>query len=141
MATQDWQLKSIFDHFVCDVCGKENTPDWLLDEVYRTQRIRRLNDLLRRGQADQATILLTAGVQAAGDDFATSAVKAMSEFDDFSEDNDPHHEHDFGAFEIGQEKLFFKIDYFDPALERHSDDAADPNVTHRVLTIMLASEY
>ena len=38
-------------------------------------------------------------------------------------------------------KLFWKIDYFDPSLTFHSEDAADLAKTVRVLTIMLADEY
>lgn len=54
---------------------------------------------------------------------------------------DPHSEHDFGAFTLHGERLFFKIDYYDLGLTAHSPDPADPAVTQRVLTIMLASEY
>lgn len=141
MASQDWRLGAIFDNFRCDNCGDDGTPDWKLDEKFRQSRIRRLNDLLRHGQAERATVVLTSGVQAGGDEFVKAAVSAVTAFENFSEDNDPHGEHDFGAFEIDGEKLFFKIDYFDPDLERHSEDAANPTCTHRVLTIMLANEY
>ena len=37
--------------------------------------------------------------------------------------------------------IFFKIDYYDRALSGHSPDPADPAVTQRVITIMLATEY
>src|SRR6266487_614297 len=37
--------------------------------------------------------------------------------------------------------IFFKIDYFDRELSMHSPDPADPSVTQRVITIMLAEEY
>ena len=37
--------------------------------------------------------------------------------------------------------VFWKIDAYDRTLEFGSDDPADPSVTRRVLTIMLASEY
>ena len=141
MASQNWQLKTVFDHFACDNCGDEGLPDWRIDEAFRTKRIRRLNDQLRKGQAENATVVITHGIQAEGEEFARRAVGAVMAFEEFTEDNDPHGEHDFGAVLVDEEKLFFKIDYFDPELERHSDDAADPACTHRVLTIMLASEY
>ena len=69
------------------------------------------------------------------------AVAAVSAFSDFSEDNDPHGERDFGAFEIGGQRLFWKIDYYDLDLALASPDAADPAVTRRILTLMLAEEY
>lgn len=71
----------------------------------------------------------------------SAALILLMEFNDFTEDNDPHGEHDFGAIEVGQEKLFWKIDYYDKVKQYHSPDAGDPVVTERVLTLMLASEY
>jgi Protein of unknown function (DUF3768) len=35
----------------------------------------------------------------------------------------------------------FKIDYYDNDLNFHSPDPADPTVTERIITIMLADEY
>jgi hypothetical protein len=37
-------------------------------------------------------------------------------------------------------RIFFKVDYYDPELEL-SDDASNPEITGRVLTIGLADEY
>jgi Protein of unknown function (DUF3768) len=65
----------------------------------------------------------------------------VQSFKDFTEDNDPHGEHDFGSFEYAGERCFWKIDYYDKAMEYGSDDPADPAKTTRVLTIMLAEEY
>ncbi|WP_258095895.1 DUF3768 domain-containing protein [Salipiger pentaromativorans] len=141
MATQSWQIKTLCDKFTCDNCGDRAVPDWQFDEAFRQKRIRRLNDLLRHGQAEKASIMLTPGVREEGETFVRTALNRVAQFDAFSADNDPHGEHDFGSFEIDGKKLFFKIDYFDLELERHSDDAANPALTHRVLTIMLASEY
>jgi len=50
-------------------------------------------------------------------------------------------EYDFRSFQAEGETITFKIGYFDRDLTYHSADAADPPVTRRVITIMLASEY
>jgi hypothetical protein len=68
-------------------------------------------------------------------------MQRVTTFDDFTPDNDPYGEHDFGSFEADGHKVFFKIDYYDKALAYGSENPADPAVTERVLTIMLASEY
>jgi hypothetical protein len=47
-------------------------------------------------------------------------------FDNFDEDNDPHGEHDFGLFEDGDVRVFWKIDYYDREMELMSSDPADP---------------
>ncbi len=86
-------------------------------------------------------LVVTNGVQARGMEFMEQAVTAVSTFDAFDADNDPHEEHDFGCLTLHGEKLFFKISYFDRALSMHSPDEADPTVTTRMLTIMLVSEY
>ena len=60
-------------------------------------------------------------------------------FDTFTEDNDPHGERDFGAFEHDGQRIFWKIDYYDCALTYGSENPADQQQTVRVITIMLAS--
>ena len=114
-----------------------------------TDRIRALNDEFRTTFIG-GRIIITPGIQEllGREDTEilvnlkfTILAKALMEFDSFTEDNDPHREHDFGAFEFDGEKLFFKIDYYDNALDFGSPDPSDPSVTTRVLTIMLASEY
>lgn len=141
MAAWDWEIASTFDTFHCETCDGECDIRWRIDDAFRRKRIRRLNDKVRHGDLSQATVVVTQGVRAWGEDFVRKTAEAVIAFDDFTEDNDPHGEHDFGAFEIDGQKLFWKIDPFDRNLQRHSPDAANPKVTHRVLTIMLASEY
>jgi uncharacterized protein DUF3768 len=138
---QDWSLRSLFDTYSCEGCGADITPDWKLDDAMRRTRIRTINDALRRGCFDNASIMVTSGVQERGSGFVESAANLVAGYKDFDPDNDPHGGHDFGSFEIDGEKLFWKIDYYDRSLKKHSPDAANPLVTHRVLTIMLASEY
>lgn len=67
--------------------------------------------------------------------------RTITVFDDFCHANDPHKEHNFGSFNADDHTITFKINYLDKALTRHSPDPADPFVTERVITIMLAEEY
>ena len=107
----------------------------------RTAEIRRLNDALRTGESDDGIIVVTQDARAGGEAFLHAAMAAMRSFSDFNADNDPHGEHDFGAFDVEGQRLFFKVDYYDPTMTAHSADPTDPKVTRRVLTVMLASEY
>jgi hypothetical protein len=106
----------------------------------RTERIRTLNDNLRRNFSTGQAVI-TIGVAALGSEAAARIIKTVEIFDDFCHANDPHQEHDFGSFEADGNTIFFKIDYYDKSLTQHSPDAADPTVTERVITIMLAEEY
>jgi hypothetical protein len=106
----------------------------------KTARIRALNDDLRQ-HLTSGMAVITVGVAALGPAAVDRIVKTIAVFDDFCHANDPHEEHDFGSFEADGQKIFFKIDYFDRDLSLHSPDPADPNVTERVITIMLAEEY
>jgi hypothetical protein len=106
----------------------------------KTARIRALNDELRQDFAGGAAVM-TPGIAALGVEAVARIVKTVAVFDDFCHANDPHEEHDFGSFDADGHKVFFKIDYFDETLSYHSPDPADPSVTKRVITIMLAEEY
>lgn len=109
-------------------------------QAWRSQ-VRRLNDQFRCFGTGRGSFMLTSGVDDLGPGFVSAAVAAVRAFNDFDRDNDPHGEHDFGAFTLQGHRLFFKIDYYDLDLAGHSPDAADPAQTHRVLTVMLTSEY
>jgi hypothetical protein len=106
----------------------------------KTEQIRTLNDRLRQNFSE-GTAVLTCGVAALGAEAVARIVKTIAVYDDFCHANDPHEEHDFGAFEADDHVIFFKINYYDKSLEYHSPDATDRSVTERVITIMLAEEY
>jgi hypothetical protein len=106
----------------------------------KTEAIRALNDELRQNFT-VGTALITVGVAALGAEAVARIVKTIAVYDDFCHANDPYEEHDFGSFEADGHKLFFKIDYLDKSRSYHSPDPSDPDVTERVITIMLAEEY
>jgi len=106
----------------------------------KTEQIRTLNDQLRQNFSE-GTAVLTCGIAALGAEAVARIVKSIAVYDDFCHANDPQQEHDFGSFEADGHTIFFKIDYFDTTMTHHSPDPADPAVTERVITIMLAEEY
>ena len=61
-------------------------------------------------------------------------------FDDFCHANDPHQEHDSRYSDADGHTIMFKIEYYEKTLTCHSPDPADPSVTERVITIMLAEQ-
>jgi hypothetical protein len=106
----------------------------------KTDAIRDLNDAFRRTFIGGA-VVITSGVEAMPTDQRRSLLQKVRAFDAFTGDNDPHGEHDFGAIEESGVRCFWKIDYYDRKTEMGSPDPADPSVTTRVLTVMLAEEY
>src|SRR5438445_4183402 len=103
-------------------------------------KIRELNDRFRTTMTG-GRVMLTAGVDALPSDVKAMVIRKVATFSDFTPDNDPHGEHDFGSFLLAGRKFFWKVDYFDPAMQFGSEDPADSSKTTRVMTIMLAEEY
>jgi hypothetical protein len=120
--------------------GRESFVSKPADVLRRVQRVRELNDSLRRTFCG-GRVLLTSGVQALRPDQLIKVLHKVRDFAAFSGDNDPYQEHDFGAVEGPAGCVFWKIDYHDKQLAGGSPDPTDPEVTERVLTIMLAEEY
>ena len=110
-----------------------------MHDIVDVSAIRELNDQLRQSLRG-GVLVMTAGVIALGQAHQLQILEALAQFDVFDESNDPYGEHDFGALAVDGERLFWKIDYFDRSLAAGSPDPADPSVTTRVLTIMLAEE-
>ena len=99
-----------------------------------------LNDSLQRTFTG-GKVVMTQGVAALAEDELAHVLEGVRAFDEFTKDNDPHGEHDFGSFVVGAVTYFFKVDYYAPDMEGGSEDPADPAKTTRVLTIMRADEY
>jgi|SRR5277367_382025 len=106
----------------------------------KIEQIRALNDKLRQNFTEGRAVI-TCGVAALGAEAVARIIKTITVYNDFCHANDPHEEHDFGAFDADGHTIFFKIDYYDSTLSQHSPEPADPTVTKRVITIMLAEEY
>jgi hypothetical protein len=104
------------------------------------ERIAMLNDELRKHLCGGGAVI-TPGIAALGSEPVKRLMQTIAIFDEFCSANDPHGEHDFGCFEFDGTEVMFKIDYYDKTMSFHSPDPADPVVTERVITIMLASEY
>jgi hypothetical protein len=107
----------------------------------RTAKIRELNDAFRTAFAGQGRVFVTAGIATLPPDEQVEIMRRVHAFVAFTPDNDPRGEHDFGSFEHAGKTIFWKIDCYDRDLKFGSPDAADPNVTTRVLTVLLAEEY
>jgi hypothetical protein len=121
----------------------------------KTDQTRRLNDLTRaRPETVNASWVMTQGVlhlmtgDADAPDASTRAVQrvtmlraAIAQFSDWAEGNDPYGEHDFGAFDLLGERLFFKIDYYHPDHDTHAPVPSNIELCRRVLTVMRADEY
>jgi hypothetical protein len=105
-----------------------------------TEKVRELNDALRKSFSG-GKVVVTASVNALPDMVRANALLEGSPFDRFTEDKDPHGEHDFGSFEMVGRAFFWKLDYYDATMEFGSEDPSDPAKTTRVLTLMLAEDY
>jgi hypothetical protein len=123
----------------------------------QTARIARLNDLARSAMGVACTAVATVGFRSLPEADQSQVRELVETYDAFTEDSDAHGERDFGCiYQLGdgrwtterprvcddeRERVFWKFDYYDRDLRFGSDDAANPAVTRRVLTIMLADEY
>ena len=99
-----------------------------------------LNDKFRRSFIN-GEVLLSAGIAAMDAEDKANIVSLVQNFNDFNEDNDPYGEHDFGAFDYKDEKILWKIDYYDLNHKYMSEDPSNPDITNRVLTIMTVYEF
>lgn len=116
-----------------------------MNQTTHTAAIAALNDRFRREGPDSGIPgrwMLTQGIATLHPLKLVEIDRQVRAHPAFDEGDDPHGEHDFGAFDVaGVGKVFWKIDYYAPDMEHGSEDPADPARTVRVLTVMLASEY
>jgi hypothetical protein len=107
---------------------------------FKLSRIAQLNDDFRKTFRG-GKVVFTNLVSSLAPDEILMVVNKVRNFSEFTEDNDPYGEHDFGAFEHNGTRFFFKIDYYDKTMAFGSEDPANPEKTTRVLTVMIAEEY
>lgn len=112
----------------------------MLNTCTTTSRIAKLNDRLRQTYWG-GKVMTTPGINELPEDTQLAIFRAVSDFDAFTEENDPHGEHDFGKITVNGHDCFWKIDYYDNRMEFGSEDPSNPDVTTRVLTIMRTYEY
>lgn len=122
-----------------------NHPDYtdpaqVAGSFARAARIRTLNDAFRQSFVG-GTVMFTAGVAAMSAPERCALLRAIRAFSAFDTGNDPYGEHDFGAVDQDRQRYFWKIDCYDATMAFGSPDPMDPEVTRRVLTVMLAEEY
>lgn len=104
------------------------------------EKIKQLNDKFRR-KFSGGKVLLTSGISSLPLFQQTEIINNVKSFNDFTEDNDPYGEHDFGCFAYKGRQIFWKIDLYDLNYEFYSPQPDDETQTNRVLTIMFAEEY
>ena len=132
------------------------TLDHAADPADRTQSIARLNDNARKQILATSRVVFTRSLidTLIGDTpdpaqqficraAAQAAIMRQIENAEFSPENDPHGERDFGVIFHGDHKLFWKIDVYehDGSFSWGAERPWDPESSCRVLTIMLASDY
>ena len=92
------------------------------EQKEKSKTIRELNDRFRKGVPTgddiPGRVMLTSGIQhqtnteAEPGKHLPKLFEEIRSFDDFSSDNDPCGEHDFGALDSEGARVFWKIDYY-----------------------------
>ena len=104
------------------------------EQVLEVSKIAILNDDFRRSGLG---VVLTGGAQSVND--VNGLMQAVRMYDRFEEGNDPWGEHDFGRIDWNGDKVFWKIDYYNRALDEWEDPTSPE--CQRVMTVMLSNEY
>lgn len=99
-----------------------------------------LNDNFRKSFIG-GQVLLTAGIATMCSEDKANIISLVQNFDNFTPENDVYGEHDFLSIDYKGNKIFAKIDYYDLNYEFMSENPANPDITNRVLTILLSCEY
>ena len=118
-----------------------NSRNGQSDGGAQSAAIRALNDAFRK-TFKGGTVVLSAGIMALETARQHAIFAAVQAFDDFNDADDPWGEHDMAAVMVDGERIFFRIEYYDPTDDtQHSEDPACRAKTERVLTIMFGREF
>lgn len=142
----DEKTESVFDwqtHLgVCPACwleqgyeDRESSSIAEQNDEFRQTVCRGLPSLKYPGR-----MVMTVGISALESDLPR-VLERVASFQSFTADNDAHGEHDFGTFDDSENRIFWKIDYYDAQMKFGSANPSNPEETVRVLTVMLAEEY
>ena len=106
-------------------------------------KIAELNDQLRQNlfTPGQNQVFVSAAVSSLPYLERARLLDKVQTFNDFNEENNPYGERDFSRIEHNGTNYFWKIDYYNETMDTGSDDASNPDITIRVLTIMRSDEY
>jgi hypothetical protein len=109
--------------------------------VEKAVRIAELNDRFRKGDRTLGKYSMSQQVSALSLEEKGQLIQLIQAFENFTSENDPYAEHDFGSIGMDGEKYYFKIDYYDSEFEYGAEDPSDERYSRRLLTIMHSSEY
>ncbi|MCC0018758.1 MAG: DUF3768 domain-containing protein [Hoeflea sp.] len=102
-----------------------------------SNRVQTINDQFRQTFLG-GRVVMTASVAAMADNDRRTLLSRVRHFDEFTSENDPYGEHDFGSINLGECRYFWKIEYHDPTLTCGPSDASDMATTERALALMRA---
>lgn len=123
-----------------------------MDEQERARIVAQQNDTFRQWWIEgvgelsvPGRVFMTQGVHGLLEEtnkLTRDLLPLVGRYADFSADNDPWGERDFGIFNFEGERLYWKIDLFsDETMRAGSEEPTNLAKTYRVLTIMLQQEY
>lgn len=113
----------------------------LQNDIFRTASI---NPLMLREKylmGLEGQTVTTEGVRALGLIEMVDVLELVALFNEFTHENDPYGQHDYGSFDFKGKTIIWRIDYYDNNYRGGSPEPTDPKQTKRVLTVMLPTEY
>ncbi len=115
-----------------------------LNDAARLQRLKRSRTVFTRSLLDTLVDdCIPAHEQALRRTLVQSALLRKIATCEFTPDNDPHGEHDFGSLDYDGHKIFWKIDAYenDGSFQWGASKPWDETSSFRIVTVMLASDY